>query len=88
MEEGTGGVSANEAMRYTGSNRGGIQQQQQQQFDNYPPGENNPGASSPQGQGTVADSIFSNPSMVSGGGSISSADDDYDAAAGVRLDPL
>jgi len=45
------------------------------QFENYP--EDNGGPSSPQeGVGTIADSIFSNPSMVSGGGSFSSHSDD------------
>ncbi|KAL7529454.1 hypothetical protein ACHAXR_002976, partial [Thalassiosira sp. AJA248-18] len=57
-----------------------------QQYDDYPP-EDNLGSSSPQGGvGTIADSIFSNPSMVSGGGSFSSnPDDNYDV---VRLDTL
>ena len=37
------------------------------------------GATSPQGEGTVANSIFSNPSMVSGGGSFSSQSEENNA---------
>jgi len=39
-------------------------------------------------QGTIADSIYSNPSMVSGGGSFSSKEGDNYAEGDVLLDPL
>ena len=44
--------------------------------------------SSPQGAGTVVDSIFTNPSMVSGGGSFSSDPDNYAEGSGVQLNSL
>ena len=52
----------------------------------YPPEDNGAGLESPGGEGTIQDSIFSNPSMVSGGGSFSSnPEDNYE---GVRLETL
>ena len=50
--------------------------------------DDNQGASSPQATGTVVDSIFSNPSMVSGGGSFSSNPEEYEGGGGVRLEEL
>ena len=65
------------------------QQQQQQQYDEYPPNENDDAISPVGGVGTIADSIFSNPSMVSGGGSFSSnPEDHYGEVGGVRLETL
>ena len=43
---------------------------------------------SPAGIDTVGNSIFSNPSMVSGGGSFSSNPDDYPEGSGVQLNTL
>jgi len=47
------------------------------QYENYPEDNNNQSSSPVGGMGTVADSIFSNPSMVSGGGSFSSDPEDH-----------
>jgi len=91
VEEGMGGISE-DAMEPGGFQAGSAHagSQHAQQYESYHQDEFD-GSSSPQGGvGTIADSIFSNPSMVSGGGSFSSnsnTDDVYNEG-GIVLDPL
>lgn len=58
---------------------------QHNQYDNYPPQDNGASQSPPGGIGTKGDSIFSNPSMVSGGGSFSSNPDDHQEGVSLEI---
>ncbi|KAL7545507.1 hypothetical protein ACHAWF_008859 [Thalassiosira exigua] len=77
-EVGEEGVIQRVIEHYSGHDHGGSSDREID--DGYPPGEERPESGSPGGgTGTVADSIFSNPSMVSGGESLGSDPaDDYE----------